>query len=523
MKKKILAVVSAFLISLSIAIPVYAVNPFTIAEFALECSSLYDTIKPLIDELGKLGRDTKIERQAYYLSAWSQVVKDGNLSVDDFNEYYTQVLNSDGNVIDGVDYNNAYILLIESTAYGLSYERLVELLFASGSNGCGVTDEGQPYIDKNAYESIVTKNPSPITVGGRLSRHSSLFSDTNTYMYTNFYASGTFTHDELRELYTLPFYYDSDNDKYYYAIRQFYYTQVHGEKDSNGLVPISLGVQTNDIWLSSDWTELTLYSCKLSDYSYIRFLIANGDGYPRLVFYNSYEAYLGAYSGYPSQVISGSNYSDTLYDLSDIALKTTLSFYSAYSKSQNTDNDVGLLYSDKPFIFTSSINFDNIPDTSIIYPSGGDIYIDDTADNKEGDTIYNYIYNDYIFNTPDNPSDDSGDDNSGGGGSSGTTSGDVTVSGRVEVDGSITIDTKPIDININVNSGSSGSLGTTEAAPSYIDGKDIELDKYLDLAPEMSDGFIDFVKKSLAWLPAEILGLLILGLVIAVWLRIVGR
>ena len=70
-----------------------------------------------------------------------------------------------------------------------------------------------------------------------------------------------------------------------------------------------------------------------------------------------------------------------------------------------------------------------------------------------------------------------------------------------------------------MNSGSNGNAGN------FIDPGtvDTNLDHYLEQVPELSKGFVDYLKDFLAWLPPEIYGLIILGLIVVVWCRLAGR
>mgnify|MGYP000830561652 FL=1 len=74
---------------------------------------------------------------------------------------------------------------------------------------------------------------------------------------------------------------------------------------------------------------------------------------------------------------------------------------------------------------------------------------------------------------------------------------------------------------MNVNSGSSSNPDPGD----YIDPGtvDTNLDHYLEQVPELSKGFIDYLKDFFAWLPDEIYGLIILGLVVMIFCRLAGR
>ena len=210
----------------------------------------------------------------------------------------------------------------------------------------------------------------------------------------------------------------------------------------------------------------------------------------------------------------------------------------------STTADYGFVCSDAYFAPEiggyTDIDPDKIPDNTTVTITGDTIGDYIYTDNTTGDTttINNYINNNYNYpdsgstsDVPDLPDvPDPGDGDDSGGGSGGTVSGNVTVGGTVKVDGDITIKTYPIDINVNVNtSGSSsspsGSGGAGENIGDYIDPGTVDTDisGYLDKVPEVSKNFIDYLKDFFAWLPSDIYGLLILGLLAAIFCRISGR
>ena len=105
-----------------------------------------------------------------------------------------------------------------------------------------------------------------------------------------------------------------------------------------------------------------------------------------------------------------------------------------------------------------------------------------------------------------------------GSGGNGSTSGNLTVGGRVEVEGKVDINIIVPDINININ-------GNGENPNDYIDPGEIEtdLDNYLQYVPKVSKDFIDYLKDFFSWLPPPVYGILMLGLVVAVFCRLSGR
>lgn len=511
MKKKITAVLSALIISVS----------FSISSFAVDTPVSWDDLTEDAQAVGTA-----------YANAFGEYL-DGNLlggalSFRDVPIAYYKFVTDIGWCISPIDDVYYYLsngeLYVDDTNYsgggGLHSSSHSDTSHHAGKRR---VSSGEDLVsDKEFYKSIVKNNPSPIKVSGRLSYKSSLFSDTSNRHKPNLYAEGTFTHDKLREVYLLPFYYDSEADKYYYGQYESYLYMVHGEKDSStGLVPIDVMIDYCDVTLISashltDLWEGAVTCFSGSDYPYARIRININNMYIRA--YPDYKSYITTPTN-SVKVYNAYTQSHTkinLYDLRDSTFSTYVTPYNAYASCSDTSsNDTGFLFSDTPFILNTSFDFSRIPDTVIIYPSNDNWYIDDTSDTKQGDTIYNYYYNDYIFNTPDNPMnpDDGGDDSGDNsvGGSLDYTKGNVSVSGNVDVSGEIVLSADPIDININVNSGS-GS------------GSDLPpVDDFVEYLPEQSQTMSDYFSIFFSFLPVELLSLLLAGVAVAILCRVLGR
>lgn len=187
-----------------------------------------------------------------------------------------------------------------------------------------------------------------------------------------------------------------------------------------------------------------------------------------------------------------------------------------FSPKTNKNDDWGYILSNKPFeLFANQtkIDFDRVPNNYIITINGDTIYDYSITNPDTGDTTDIKDYIDHDYDIPDLPDIKDPDDNSG-------TSGNVEVSGKIDVSGKV-----DVDVNVNVNSGSNGDSGSNGNAGDYIDPGtvDTNLDNYLEQVPELSKGFVDYLKDFFAWLPDEIYGLIILGLVVVVWCRLAGR
>ena len=203
--------------------------------------------------------------------------------------------------------------------------------------------------------------------------------------------------------------------------------------------------------------------------------------------------------------------------ITDLVSKSFTSFLQAstFTPQTNTADDWGYIMSETPFeLFKdqTSIDFSRIPNNYTITINGDTIYDYSITNPDTGDstTIKKYIDDDYDFpQVPDVPDVPDPGDGSG-------TGGKVEVSGKIDVSGKV-----GVDVNVNVNSGSSSNPDPGD----YIDPGtvDTNLDHYLEQVPELSKGFIDYLKDFFAWLPDEIYGLIILGLVVMIFCRLAGR
>lgn len=155
---------------------------------------------------------------------------------------------------------------------------------------------------------------------------------------------------------------------------------------------------------------------------------------------------------------------------------------------------------------SSFIDGSRIPSNSYITITGDSVYDYSITNNDTGDTtdFGSFVNNGYAWiNTG------SGTQNNGSG-----NGGNVSGSVDLNVSGSV-------DINVNVNGGGNGQNPNDYIDPSS--GVDTSLDNYLQYVPEVSKGFIDYLKDFFTWLPLPIYGLLILGLIVAIFCRLTGR
>lgn len=176
----------------------------------------------------------------------------------------------------------------------------------------------------------------------------------------------------------------------------------------------------------------------------------------------------------------------------------------------------------------TDLDTEKIPANTTVTITGDSIGDYTYTDNTTGDTttINEYVTNNYTYPESGGSSDsgDSGDSGSGGSGSSGDVNvgGNVNVSGNVNVGGQIDINTKPIDINVNVNGGSSGS-GSSGTSEGVQFDQDVSLNNYYDWMNEQTSGFSSFMQQFFGWLPADVVILICAGFACVILARFLGR
>lgn len=204
----------------------------------------------------------------------------------------------------------------------------------------------------------------------------------------------------------------------------------------------------------------------------------------------------------------------------------TSSHYCAgtYDYHVDTDCDRGLYVSPTPIDFTyRDIDTTKIPANQIITINGDTIYNYTITNPETGDSskFGDYITNNYTYIT-----NNYGGSESGGSSGSGV-AGNVTVGGSIDVGGSVGVDinVNVPDININVNgNGGAGGSGSSIANPDdFTSADEVDLTKYYDEAVEQSTGFQKFLKDFFGFLPAELLGVILFAVAIAIVCRVFGR
>lgn len=205
-----------------------------------------------------------------------------------------------------------------------------------------------------------------------------------------------------------------------------------------------------------------------------------------------------------------------------VSSKTKYAYSSSFDPVNNTSDDCGFILSNRPFelfLNQTKINFDRIPDNYVITINGDTIYDYSITNPDTGysTTINNYITNNYTIPASDDPTNPT-DPTDPSDPTSPSVTGNVTVSGNVDVSGKIEIDTKPIDINVNVNGG--GSSGTVEGV--QFD-QDVSLNNYYNWMNDQTTGFSAFMSQFFSWLPPPIITLLCAGFACVIIARFLGR
>lgn len=328
-------------------------------------------------------------------------------------------------------------------------------------------------------------------------------------------------------VYILPFFTDD-----YYSFNNFYsdiFYHFYSSSDSSGNQTLYADVYN----LSTG--SLVQSSCKSTDFwnptysPYLGFDAPDTASTFLVRSFSSYENYMANTSptGLMSSFnggLSGCTFLASDYSSSSLSLQS-LRQSSTFTPHTNGNDDWGFILSSTPFeLFSNqtSIDFSQVPDNYVITISGDTIYDYSITNPDTGDTstINYYITNNYTL--PENSTDYPGDN--GGSSSGGSTSGNVNVSGEVVVGGQIDIKSDPIDINVNVNMGSSeGDNSSAGSSEGVQFDEDVSLNNYYDWMNEQTSGFSGFMKEFFNWLPADILIMICAGFGLVILARFLGR
>lgn len=290
------------------------------------------------------------------------------------------------------------------------------------------------------------------------------------------------------DFYVLPYYYDDNN-----SLGTFYgnyYFHVYA-KNVNGSVTLYLdSYNLSDNILDRSFNS----SWNVSNYPYLGFYGKNN------VSIRGYTSNGNYYSRTGSALITMNCPSFTSIDRSVTGQIGTLIVSSTFTPDSNINDDWGFIVQNTPFeLFANQtqIDFNQIPDNYVITINGDTIYDYSITNPDTGDstTINNYITNNYTIPASDDPTNPT-DPTDPSDPTSPSITGNVTVSGNVDVSGKIDIDTKPIDINVNVNSGGSDPdipVPTLEGLEEGQQGINDLINYYQDSADQIGGFFSSFM------------------------------
>lgn len=497
----------------------------SILEWAGYVSSAVDILSPIFNNTPGALNETK------YLCAWMDIIKDSGISEEDFKSYYTEIVTRSEEWTVGSDEYKTLLFIQDTAATGVSLDAICYLAYhETGTEDFTISEDNKPQVTGSGFKSIISDYslryaPMP-TPSQYLFNYQSATGAKQTSGYYEFapyaplWRSGLGFGADIgskggwkKDCYVLPYIYDDDvGSTYYYSgywhftieVDEFYkatyicdFVSLLGDEDSTQChLTKSHEYRAYSLKVSSGaWIQ-----CFTSDTYYVQGSLNMNSGQGTVV---------NAPAAKTTYAVSGK--------LSDLVKNNfgNMLRASTFTPSTNKTDDWGYIMSETPFeLFKdqTSIDFSRIPNNYTITINGDTIYDYSITNPDTGDstTIKKYIDDDYDFpqvpDVPDVP--DPGDDSG--------TGGKVEVSGKIDVSGKV-----DVDVNVNVNSGSSSNPDPGD----YIDPGtvDTNLDHYLEQVPELSKGFIDYLKDFFAWLPDEIYGLIILGLVVMIFCRLAGR
>lgn len=334
--------------------------------------------------------------------------------------------------------------------------------------------------------------------------YSGTTSNSYSYIPLAFRANSCFCDNDnwVTDVYLVPFYTD-DTGNYYGTYQYHFYVKFDKDEDGNYILDDNgqrVAYIMVDYWNMSV-TDSDVYTETLTgDYynypyiaipSIIRATEFDMWRWTNLSDYVSFSANVKNSRYFNLTQIGDMNFNEYISDdyLSTINVeKSSCTYLGRTVDSHDTDCgshcDIGYYCSNKPIkMDLSDIDWSQFDDTDIITPTDGSIYDYTITDFDTGHstTIGQYVINNYYYGD--------GDSSSGGGSSAG----DVNVN---------------VDVDVNFN----------ESMPVNVD-----LDNYLEKTPEQAKPVTQFITIFFDFLPAELLGLICLGVTVAIILRIWGR
>ena len=311
------------------------------------------------------------------------------------------------------------------------------------------------------------------------------------------------------------------------------YFDVECTYDENGAVASVAKLPRIECWsnIDGDISEPVLAFSPSFDCSEYKYYFLGQQSSPSSLTLKGYKTYTDFLKDQNSKILYSESWPKNWYVLHNSDLTKTIDwvFKSHYCEGTYKyhvveDCDRGLFVSSTPIDFTyRDIDTTKIPANQIITINGDTIYNYTITNPETGDSskFGDYITNNYTYIT-----NNYGGSESGGSSGSGV-SGNVTVGGSIDVGGSVGVDinVNVPDININVNgNGGAGGSGSSIANPDdFTSAENVDLNKYYDEAVEQSSGFQKFLKDFFGFLPAELLGLILFAVAMAIVCRVFGR
>lgn len=319
----------------------------------------------------------------------------------------------------------------------------------------------------------------------------------------SFFFEGSFCGESTwTECFLVPWYTDGTTD--YFSQYQFHFYQVVSEDDSGKRI-ITMYCDVWDMLNGGDIQTITVTD-KLMDYRYMDFSVSTEKNRLLMVPYSTYTDYVNRSrksSLTPMFTMTDNVGKNIVYSADSLTTANINDFLSCWQKPvtihDEGDCSVADLHDTGYYVSNKQIymNFDFVDLSQFtkedVVTLTGDTFYDYTITNSttgDSTTVYNYITNNY--NYPDNGTGDSGEEGSG------------SASGNVDVD---------VNVNVDVNTGSDGGSMPV----------DVDLNNYLEQTPEQAKPITEFFSIFFDFLPPELLGLICLGVAVAIILRIWGR
>lgn len=244
--------------------------------------------------------------------------------------------------------------------------------------------------------------------------------------------------------------------------------------------------------------------------------------------YNSFNPFFydGYYKYYTPDLAQSFKCAFDYYANDDTTDKYGRIFWNAWGSDYDDGvSDIGYIVSNDMIQFCyTDIDTSKIPKNQIVTVNGDTIYnyTISNPDTGESNTVNEYITNNYTYITNNNGGGEAGSSSGSGG-----VGGNVTVGGSIDVGGSvgvdITVSVPDININVNGNGSGAGGSGTIANPDDFTSADNVDLNKYYDTAVEQSTGFQKFLQDFFGFLPAELLGLILFAVAMAIVCRVFGR